>query len=910
MAETAILSALKVLGAALAEEVKSLATSKISDLRSIYANLKLNMNKISTELQVMQGFLNEIETDHPSNESQVAWIKEVQKLANDIEDIVVEFAYLIGNQQFGGKSFYLKKLFKEPKSLIAFKRIASELLEAEERLKNLASIKERWLPTIEKKNEEDSNFSNKYSHNVAVFAHVVDEDHLVGITEDRVKLTKWLNFEELQLSVVSVWGMGGVGKTTLVTSVYKRERKNFDRHAWVSISQSYTPETILWNIISEICRDEKGVTIDATNMDILRLNTTLQNLLGEHKYLIVLDDMWDPKAFLDIRDTLVDNHRGSKIVITSRMAEVANLAPENKRLELKPFSETYSWSLFCRKAFNHEKNHSCPPPLEEWARKIASKCGGLPLAIVSIGVMLSLFEKTESKWRQLFDQLSWQLDNNPSLDPLKNILMLSFKYLPKYLKNCFLYCCLFPEDFLLPRKKLLRLWIAEGFIEQKGRSTLEEVAEGYLMELVNRCMLQVVEKNYFGRVKRCKMHDTLREVAISLCRKENFGLLHEDNKSENADGSTRRLSIINLRETVNHDVCLPKLRTFMSVDNDVSSSPLLSMVFDKSRYLTVLDLVGLPIETVPNAIGDLFNLHYLGLRETKVKCLPKSIKKLQNLQTLDLWLSQIQNLPDGIVELKKLRHLFAEVEVDPTYRSFRTRTGISLPKGIFYLKDLQTIQALESNAMVVRELGNLTQLRSFRIMNVKENHSVELCKSLSKMSFLSFLSINASDEEEILQLEGLNLPQLQKLELRGKLKETILESPLFKISGTSIQSLLLWWSQLQNDPLPSLSHCRNLTRLILKGAYEGQRLIFQEGWFPKLKRLQLDIMPNLIQVEMEQGTMASLEEIWLRELKKLVEVPKGIQHLVSLKWMVCDDMPVLFPSRASHKLFHFTCVVR
>ena len=176
---------------------------------------------------------------------------------------------------------------------------------------------------------------------------------------------------------------------------------------------------------------------------------------------------------------------------------------------------------------------------------------------------------------------------------------------------------------------------------------------------------------------------------------------------------------------------------------------------------------------------------------------------------------------------------------------------------------------------------------------------------------LSNLAINASDEEEILQLEGLNLPQLQKLILRGQLKETMLESPLFKISRDSIQMLRLGWSQLQIDPLPYFSHYINLTFLNLRRAYEGQRLIFQAGWFPKLKRLELKLMPNLIQVEMEQGTMASLEKIGLWVLEQLVEVPKGIEHLIPLKWMYCIDMPVDFGglAKGTHQLFHFTCRV-
>ncbi|KAJ4801766.1 Disease resistance protein RPM1 [Rhynchospora pubera] len=912
MADAAILATLKVLGDVQATELVKLAVSRTSKIGSTFIKLKGSINTISRELRVMRGYLDEMNIDDEDNKSQAAWIKEVQNLANHIEDIAVEFAYLVGNKKFGAISFYVKTMLKEPKLFSALKRIASELSDIEKSLKHLAELKERWVTKRKSRIHKNIDYSDEYSHNAAVSAHFIDEDDIVGIEESRLVLKSWIISKKPQLSVISVWGMGGVGKTTLVTNVYKRERKNFDCRAWVSISQSYTIENILWNIITEICKDDQSVLINRTNMSLRGLKETLRGLLKEMKYLIVLDDMWDPKVFLDISDTFIDNHRGSRIVITSRMAEVANLAPENNRLELKPLSKEESWDLFCRKAFPLETNHECPLPVNEWAREIVSKCDGLPLALVSLGGVLSLVEKTKSEWKRVCDQLSWELDNNPGLGHLKNILNLSFSYLPRYLKNCIFYCGLFPEDSLLARKKLIRFWVAEGFIEQKGRSTLEEVAEGYLNELIRRSMLQVVQKNSSGRVKRCRMHDTLRELAISLCRKENFGSLHEDNKTVNYNPSIRRLSIVKRREEICHDVYLPQLRTFISVDPTIPSTPLISSILSKSRYLTVLSLEGLPIKIIPDSIGDLFNLHYLGLRGTRVKFLPKSIVKLKNLQTLDLMDSSIQKLPDGIAELKKLRHLFAQVRVDPTYRIFRSVAGVSLPKAMFYLKELQTIEALESNANVVRVLGNLTQLRSFRILNVKENHSAELCRSLSKMTCLSYLSIFASNENCLLQLEDLILlPQLKKLTLFGRLKEQMLKSPSFRISGGGIQNLRLGWSQLKNDPLPSISHLKNLTWLTLQKAYEGRELKFKAEWFPKLKYLALRQMPNLVQVEMEQETMVNLATIQLWELEQLFEIPEGIEHLTNLKLVVCKFMRTGFGGLASgiHQLFHFRCHV-
>ncbi|KAJ3674605.1 hypothetical protein LUZ60_005221 [Juncus effusus] len=673
----------------------------------------------------------------------------------------------------------------------------------------------------------------------------------------------------------------------------------------------YTVDHLLRNLILEIWKSEKRVSNDTNSMDLRELKETLRELLKEKKYLIVLDDAWNPRAFGDLNNAFVDSKKGSRIFITSRDAKVAFLAPESHRLELRPLGESESWRLFCQKAFALQRKHDCPLELEKWAREIAVKCQGLPLAIVSIGSMLSLREKSVAEWKRVHNQLSWEFEHNPSFDNLRNILNLSFNYLPRNLKNCFLYCCMFPDDHLLTRKKLIRLWIAEGFIEERGTSTLEEVAEGYLVELVRRSMLQLVETNEFGTVlKRCRMHDTLRELAITLCTKENFGLLYENNKIVNVDTITRRLSVIKSSNEIRYDANLLQLRTFLSFDSNLSSS-LLSSILLNSRYLTILNLEGLAIETLPDTVGDLLNLHYLGLRDTKVKFIPISIKKLCNLQTLDLYQSKIETLPNCIVELSKLRHLFGAVVLDKTSVSFRHHAGIHVPDGLFHLKDLQTLKALEADAEVVKKLGNLTQLRSFIIWNMKESYSTDLCISISKIHFLSSLYITASSENEFINLGGLNSPppQLQKLSLRGRLKEKMFESALFQVSGKNLQTLVLGWSRLQADPLPSLSHLSNLTILDLKRAYDGQRLVFQSGWFPKLKFLLLQKLPSLVEVELEEGTLERVEQIFIKDMEQLIVIPKGIEHLTSLKELHCVDLSANFGGllKGYNKLWHFDC---
>jgi disease resistance protein RPM1 len=91
--------------------------------------------------------------------------------------------------------------------------------------------------------------------------------------------------------------------------------------------------------------------------------------------------------------------------------------------------------------------------------------------------------------------------------------------LPYELKNCFLHCAIFPEDYGLRRRRLIRHWITSGFIKEKENKTLEQVAEGYLIDIVNRSLLQVVEKNESGRLKCCQMHDVIRHFALDKAAK-------------------------------------------------------------------------------------------------------------------------------------------------------------------------------------------------------------------------------------------------------------------------------------------------------------------------------------------------------------------------------------------------------
>ncbi|BAT10484.1 disease resistance protein RPM1 [Oryza sativa Japonica Group] len=918
MAEAVILLAVKKIGVALGNEAINQATSYFKKFVTQLTELQGSMGRIKRELRLMHEFLSRMDVRNRNNQTYEIWVEEVRMLVHRIEDIVDDYLHLVGHKQDTGWGTYLKKGFKRPNVLFSLNRIASSIKDAEANLVHLFQAKERWVWMAGGRatGSKSSSYIIETSRHLANISRSLDED-LVGVDENIRKLHEWLTSDELQREVIALHGMGGLGKTALAANVYRNEREKFECHAWVSISQTYSIKDVLKCLVTELDLKKK-IQGNIGDMDTATLQNELKKFLMDQKYLIVLDDVWVPETVNDLFSIFVSNLKGSRVLVTTRIDGVAHLAFPDKRITLEPLSEKKSWELFCKTAFPRDKNHECPTKLTVLAQQIVSKCEGLPLAIVSVGRLLFVRDKTEEEFRRIQNQLDWELINNPSLEHVRNILYLSYIYLPTHLKSCFLYCSMFPEDYLITRKKLIRWWVAEGFIEERGGNTMEEVAEEYLKELVHRNMLQLIEMNGFGRIKSFRMHDIVRELAIDLCRKEHFGCSYncENKHGKFLEGKDeRRVVIHKLDKHINQAILneCHSLRCLITLDEATPPSPcLLHLVADKCRYMSVLELTGLPIEKVPDAIGDLFNLRHLGLRGSKVKHLPNSIEKLSNLLTLDLNETEIQEVPNGIVKLKKLRHLFVEKMNELYGREFRPRTGVRIHKGLEKLNELQTLQGLEvQDEVSLRRLGELRQMRSIRIWGVKESYCESLCESLQQMEFLSFLSVNASGKEEVLKLDGLNPlpPNLRKLNLRGILAEAgmLLGSPAAGDQNNhSLYSVHLSWSQLIEDPLPSLSRWSSLTDLMLTRAYVGEQFVFHQGWFPNLKELVLRDMPDLKRLEIHDGAMTSLQDLTLVNLSGLTEVPSGIELLSTLKnlgfWEITQDF--LAALRQCHRIHH------
>lgn len=879
MAESILLALTKV-GYWLAEQAGTEVLEEIKKLRELPSKVR----KIERELRMMKSSIRQSDSRIDAEDIHSEWIVEVRKLAYRVEDIMDNFTY--HTLQLEGESFVLrqaKKLYYRK----VFSSIASDIIHIEEDIQHVVSLRERYIHFDYSNHQQAA--AEAFLPQVR-FPQFVNDGELVGIEAYRDSLTEWLHTTAQNNTVITVSGMGGLGKTTLVANVYERAKRDFQAHAWIPMSKAYTVDSLLRTLIRSIGDTEEQTGPDKSTPE---LRSILNKKLKKHKTIVVLDDLWEQRTFLDIQDSFNDVGE-SRIVITTRLGDVASLAKPARRLELKPLGSKDAYHLFCKRAFANNENNECPVDLEKLAKDIVRRCQGLPLAIVSIGILLSSRQQIASVWTQIYNQLRYQLAKD---DDVQGIINLSYHDLPGELRNCFLYCSMFPQNYYLSRRDLVLLWVAEGFAVKTEESTAEEVAEGYLMELILRNMLQLVEKDELGMVSICKMHDIVRDLAMSIAKKVRFGTTNDSEAMTIVDsGIIRRLST-GVITNINKQMRLPHLRTLMAHGNSSTSATSPDTVWSillESRYLAVLELRGSMITVVPSSVGQLFNLRYLGLRETKIKFLPNSVEKLSNLQTLDVKDTNIQRLPRGIVKVKKLSHLFADSSVDKRELVFGCLKGVAAPRALSTLQDLQTLETVEASKDLAAQLERLVKLGSLSVGNIRNHQCAMIFAAVSKLPLLSSLSLSASSEEETLSFKDL-IPtsnKLQRLIVKGQWAAGTLECPIFQDHGGNLNYLEISWCKLGEDTMQKLSsHLQNLTYLSLNRVTivnSTQNFVIRAGGFPKLKTLCLKDMHDVLLLKIEIGAIPSIEALYLLSMTKLGTIPEGIEFLGSLKklWMV------------------------
>lgn len=458
------------------------------------------------------------------------------------------------------------------------------------------------------------------------------------------------------------------------------------------------------------------------------------------RYFIVIDDIWSTSAWRTIRCAFPENNCSSRILTTTRIITVAKYCCSPHRdhvYELKPLDAAHSKSLFFNRIFGSEDR--CPLHLKEVSNEILKKCGGLPLAIITVASLLVTKAIIKEEWEKMLKSIGSALEKDTDMEEMKKILLLSYNDLPYHLKTCLLYLGVFPEDYEIKRDRLIRRWIAEGFITTEGGQDMEEIGECYFNELINRSMIQPVGIQYDGRADACRVHDMILDLIISKSVEENFLTLCGDgNHKLVQQDKVRRLSI---NYHARDDIIVP---TNMIVSN-VRSLTIFGYAenmpgLSNFLLLRVLDLENRVVleYNYLRHIGRLSQLRYLRLSSRRITALPEQIGDLQNLQTLDLRWTRIKRLPQSVVLLRRLTCLLVN--------------SLELPEGIGNMQALQELSEIEINCHTsVSSLLELGQLTNIRILGLNwciidtnyatKIHADSLVMSLCKLGMLNLRSI-------------------------------------------------------------------------------------------------------------------------------------------------------------------------
>ncbi|KAJ9182931.1 hypothetical protein P3X46_006862 [Hevea brasiliensis] len=866
------------------EKLDLLLTSEVKLLVGVHKEIA----DVKDELESIKSFLRDADAraDQGVDSNLNAWVKQVRKLSYSIEDVIDDYTQHLARNR--DRHNLLHKITRLAMKLKPRHQIASRIQEFK---KSVRVIRERcdrynFSSSLEQGGNEGPNTWN----DPRLASLFIEEAELVGIEAPKSKVVNLLLEGTSKRAVISVVGMGGLGKTTLAKKVYDSERasSHFDCKAWITVSQSYKKEELLRTMIKQLQREKPQPAFDGIeNMEESQLITKLREYLSEKRYIVVLDDVWSIDFWGYIRNDCPDNDKGSRIIITTRRVDVAPSSKESSIYhvhELQPLPRDQAFELFCKKVFQLNEGN-CPLELQELSEAIVQKCEGLPLAIVTIGSLLATKDKSTSEWQRLCNGLGSALASDQRLSSIAKILSLSYHDLPYHLKSCFLHLSLFPENYAINCRRLIRLWIAEGFIKERQGVTLEDIAEEYLIELFHRSLVQVASVSIDGRAKECKVHDLVREVFLSVSKELSFHQVSLETY-ESMNGRIRHLSIYGGATHIPESSSNFQTHSIIVLGVHELPKSLVSSFFTNLKLLRALDFEGAPLDHIPKELGTLWHLRYLSLRRTKVKMIPTTIGKLCNLETLDLRDSLAYDLPAEINRLPELRHLQAySVNFDDDF-DVNTYRGLKMHGNIGCLKALQKLEYIEVDDDM--GLRCLTQLRSLGITKLKREKVIALCSALEKMTCLRSLSVFSIHGDEFLDLESISnpLPLLQRLYLHGPL----MELPNWIVKQTSLVKLDLFCSRLGEGAMQDLEALPNLQRLRIYKGYNGEQLHFRRDCFQKLKVLHLRSLTPLNVLIIDQGSLPLLEELIIGPCPNLKEVPSDIQFLRNLKKLDFEDI--------------------
>ncbi|CAN6357783.1 unnamed protein product [Urochloa humidicola] len=846
------------------EKLAGLMVDDSTKLVGVHKQLQLRF--LHHELSSMRGALEDVADMEDPNKQTKAWRNEVTELAYDTEDCIDDFRHRVEGPHDGHG--LMRRAAHLLETLMARYQISRKIKELRTRVQEASDRRTRY------KLEPDECFSRSAHVSVdpRITALYAETSSLVGIDAPKkevIKLLTEVDDSSLQeLRVVSIIGFGGLGKTTLANEVYRNLRGSFSCSAIISVSQRPDIMSLLKSLFSKISC--KGA--DHT-YDLQGLIDKIRECLQGQRYFLVVDDLWDASAWEILNCAFPESHRGSRVLTTTRIESVG-VASCNYQWKfvyrMKPLDNYHSRQLFLRRIFG--SGDKCPEPFEGLHEKILQKCGGLPLAIVTIASLLaSQPTRSIDHWKFILNSMRHNLGLDPTLE-------------------------------------------AEGFVMGVDGREAVEVAGSYLNELVNRSMITQHLK-YGAKEERItyRVHDMVLDLILSKSTEENFLCAVQNLQAiSTRQNKPRRLSLQfhdrSLVETTAR-VSLPHVRSLIIFGWPLGSLGLLELKFIRALYIerpaNELDLT---------LIGKFFQLRCLCVG-VNVNCkrlqLPEEISGLRRLEAVVI-LSGLSSVPQGIASLPAL--LYSQFPPPASY-----------PDGIGNMKCLHTLRSFDPSKQSVANTWALGELSNLRVLDLliadarfatKEEHMDALMSSLEKLMGcnLKTLSIVARDNVghhgrwNSLRFSCSHLEQLQ----------LFFGSPMMPawISQLrALSNLKLRVRELCKDDVAVLAGLPALARLVLDaGVVPAEGVVFSvDTAFRFLGYLRVPYVAEA-GITFEAGSMPQVET--LRFLLKASDLKRhgiklaGIEHLTNLKQVLinlrngnCDESEVPVVKEAIRSAF-------